>query len=402
MEFGEQRIGVHLHPPALRAVRRGHPWVFETGIRKLTGEGVSGSLAVLFDAKRQFVGIGIYDPDSPIRVRVLHRGEPITVNVAWLRQAMATCIERRAGLMASVETTACRLVHGENDSLPGIVLDRYERAAVLKLDSAAWLPHLATLTACIAELLAPTHLVLRLSRGLKSAASDLGLADGTMLIGPMLTRPVRFRENGLLFEADLVEGQKTGFFLDQRDNRARVERLSSGRDVLNVCSYTGGFSLYAARGGAKSVTSLDLSAPALAAAREVFALNPELARVPHGTICADAFDGMRELAAQGRRFGLVVLDPPSFARRQADVPQALSAYMRLVSLGLDVLRPGGILVAASCSARVSSEEFYTVVADAAARARRTLVEIERTAHAADHPVGFDEGAYLKCLFAYAN
>jgi 23S rRNA (cytosine1962-C5)-methyltransferase len=215
---------------------------------------------------------------------------------------------------------------------------------------------------------------------------------------------VVFRENGLRFEADPIRGQKTGFFLDQRDNRARVGDLARGRSVLNAFSYSGGFSLYAARGGAREVTSLDISQPALDAAARHFTLNddvPAVAACQHELLCADAFEAFEALAEGKRLFDVVVVDPPAFAKKQSEVDRALSAYARLCRLALRVLKPGGELVLASCSSRVSAEAFRDNALSAASRAGRPLRIHEETGHALDHPVGFPEGAYLKCVFARA-
>ncbi len=192
---------------------------------------------------------------------------------------------------------------------------------------------------------------------MQGEVASLGIADGATLAGGPPDGPLHFRENGLRFEVDVLRGQKTGFFLDQRDNRARVETLAAGKETLNVFAYTGGFSLYAARGGAPLIASLDISAPALDAARRNFALNDELPAVAaarHETLAEDAFAGLARLASEGRRFDLVVVDPPAFAQQQAAVPGALLAYERLTRLALGVLRPGGTLVSASCSSRVSA------------------------------------------------
>jgi 23S rRNA (cytosine1962-C5)-methyltransferase len=401
--FGATRVAVRLAPAGLRAVRSGHPWLFDSGIALLPEDAPEGALAVLFDKKRRFVGIGLYDPRSPIRIRVLHQGKPLQIDDAWLKARMGTCFDRRQALQDDPETTGYRLLHGENDSLPGIVIDRYADTAVLKLDSAAWLPHLSLLQDCIQQLTDCTRIVLRLSRTVKEAC-PAGITEGMVLRGPQLNGAVLFRENGIAFEADPVAGQKTGFFLDQRDNRAHVGALSEGLDVLNVFAYTGGFSLYAARGGAHSVTCLDISKPALAASERNFALNednPQIAAADHHCVASDAFDALATFANAGRRFGLVILDPPSFARSQKEIDRALKAYHRLAQLGLSVLKRDGVLVAASCSARVGADEFFGAVHNAAKLANRPLREIERTAHAADHPIGFPEGAYLKCLFARA-
>jgi 23S rRNA (cytosine1962-C5)-methyltransferase len=216
---------------------------------------------------------------------------------------------------------------------------------------------------------------------------------------------VLFQENGLTFEADPILGQKTGFFLDQRDNRARVERLSANKSVLNVFAYTGGFSVYAARGGARQVVSVDISPQAMAAADRNMAHNRQISTVAaavHETLAEDAFEVLMRMASTGRRFDLVILDPPMFAQNQAQAGAAISAYERLTRLGLGVLRPGGVLVQASCSSRVEAEAFFNAIHRAAWEADRRLTEIEHTAHALDHPIGYKEGAYLKCLFARAD
>ncbi len=213
--------------------------------------------------------------------------------------------------------------------------------------------------------------------------------------------PIVFLESGLRFEADVVRGQKTGFFLDQRENRRMVESLARGRTVLNAFSFSGGFSLYAARGGAKSATDLDISAHALAAAERTFTLNKR--GVPHGGIAgcrhellqADAFDWLAQNA--GRNFDLVVLDPPSLAKREVERAGAIRAYAKLAAQGLKHLLRGGILVACSCSAHVAAEEFFNVIRQSAARSGRKFVELQRTGHAPDHPATFREAEYLKAV-----
>ncbi len=214
-----------------------------------------------------------------------------------------------------------------------------------------------------------------------------------------------FRERGLALRCDPARGQKTGFFLDQRDNRARVAELARGKSVLDAFSYTGGFSLSAARGGATRVLSLDASRVALEEARANFALNrghPAVASCAHETAHGDAFDELARLGAAGRRFDLIVLDPPALARTQADVAGALHAYARLAELGARLLADGADFVMASCSARIGANELAAAVHAGSARAGRRLRELERSAHACDHPVRFPEGAYLKCLFLRAE
>lgn len=400
-----QRVAVHVTPAAEQAIRQGHPWVFDQAIRRQNREGSPGDLAVVFDQQRRFLAVGLYDPHSPIRVRVLQRGARATINRDWFKARLATAAQLRNPLQKD-DTTGYRLVYGENDGLPGLVVDRYNETLVLKLYTLAWLPHLRDLVSAMDAVAPAERLVLRLGRAMQEQPHHLyGLSDGMILSGLDLDGPVIFRENGLRFEADPIHGQKTGFFLDQRENRARVEKLASGKTVLNVFAYTGGFSLYAARGGARAIVDVDVSGPALAAAERNLALNcdhPSVAAVTdkHEVLAEDAFEALARLG-RSRRFDLVIIDPPAFAKKRVEVERALSAYQRLTRLGLGVLQPGGTLVMASCSSRVSADEFFAAVRRTAVQAGRPLREIERTGHPLDHPIGFKEGAYLKCLFATA-
>ena len=404
----ERRLALRVTSAGQRALRSGHPWLFDQAIAGVSGQlsaGRPGDLAVIFDDRRRFLAIGLYDPTSPIRVRVLAHGAPETIDRAWLCARLTSATAWRATLPEG-GTTGYRLVHGENDELPGLVIDRYDATLVVKLYSLAWIPWLPELRTALDEVCPSACIVLRLSRELLQRPEFLyGLESGDVLAGPVPAGPVPFNENGLRFEADVLRGQKTGFFFDQRDNRARVEGLAAGRRTLNVFAYTGGFSLYAARGGASEVLSLDASAPALAAAERNFALNEDLSAVAacrHTVLAADAFDALADLRGRGERFGLVIVDPPALAKREDEVGGALAAYARLTRLALGVLAPGGTLVMASCSSRVSAARFFATVNGAAQQAGRPLHEIDRTGHAIDHPVRFPEGAYLKCLFATAR
>lgn len=402
-----RRIALRVTPDAQAALRRGHPWLFANSIIAQNDAGEPprpGDLAVIFDNRRRFLAIGLYDPASPIRVRVLQHHQPAAIDDAFFAARMETAVQRRAALLADPATTALRLVHGEGDGFPGLVVDRYGEVQVLKLYSAAWLPHLpAVLAALTAHTPAATWVALRLSRAVQAQPEALGgLVDGATLTGAPRREPVIFLENGLRFEADVLHGQKTGFFLDQRDNRARVGGLAHGRTTLNVFAYTGGFSLYAARGGAPAVTSVDIAAPAMAAAERNFALNqalPAVRATRHECVVDDAFAALRRLANEKRRFGMVVVDPPSFAKQQSEIAAALHAYERLAALAVRVTEPDGLLVMASCSSRVDAEPFFAAVRCGTAEAGSRLQEFDHTAHPIDHPAGFAEGAYLKCLYA---
>lgn len=397
-----KRIAITVKSSAERAIRRGHPWVFDGSIRTQSHGGASGDLAVIFDRNRRFLAIGLYDPDSPIRIRILHQGTPNTIGPDFFLETILAAASRRQSI-DSERTTAFRMLYGEGDGLPGLVIDKYGTTLVMKIYTAAWIPWLNQLVAATVSAVDTERIVLRISRAIgKRLPSGLDDLDGTTLHGPNLPGTVRFLENNLLFEADVFHGNKTGFFLDQRDNRSIAERLAKGRRVLNMFAYTGAFSLYVARGGAVEVTSVDVSGPALRAAQKNFALNQEnaaIASVQHTTIQGDAFESFERFVDARRSFDMVIVDPPSFAAREAQVPAALNAYRRLIGLALQVLDPLGVLVMASCSSRIGADAFFELCHQKAVRSGRVLREIERTQHPLDHPITLKESAYLKCLFA---
>jgi 23S rRNA (cytosine1962-C5)-methyltransferase len=392
------RLKLLVRPAAEITLRQGHPWVYAESIQQQNREGEPGELAVIYDRQNRFLAIGFFDPSSPIRVRLLHTGKPATLDGAWWAKRLQTALDRRMPLF-DVQTTGFRWINGESDGWPGLVLDRYGGTLVMKLYTASWLPRLAEVQALILQQLAPERLVLRLSRNVESAAKKIGLTDGWILHGPALDKPVVFLETGLRFEADVLRGQKTGFFLDQRENRRWVASLAKGARVLNAFSFSGGFSLYAARAGAVRVIDLDISAHALASSRRNFALNaadPGVIACRHDLEQADTFDW---LAARRRgEFDLVILDPPSLAKRESERARAIAAYQRLISLAIPLVAQNGALVACSCSAHVSDAEFFNAVRKAAAVSRRLFVELMTTAHAPDHPASFMEAQYLKGIY----
>jgi 23S rRNA (cytosine1962-C5)-methyltransferase len=398
---------MRLTPAAESAVRHGHPWVFDQSVREQNREGTAGEIAVIYDRRDGFLALGLYDPESPLRVRILHTGPPATLNADWWRHHLDTTLARRQELIeaaapASGRTNGFRLINGESDGWPGLVVDRYASTLVLKLYTAAWLPRLDEVVTLLRETLPwATALVLRLSRNLvETARQSYQRAEGFLFSDddpPQET--VVFRENGLCFEAGVRHGQKTGFFLDQRDNRARIEPLAAGRDVLNAFSFSGGFSLYAARGGARSVTDLDLSEHALASARRNFALNrdddPAVASCPHHSVQADAFAWLARPSPE--RYDMIIVDPPSLARRESERAGALEGYAHLNASAVARLRTGGVLVSASCSAHVDEAEFFSAIRRTVRDAGRSFQELWTSNHAVDHPAAFKEARYLKCL-----
>ena len=396
------RLRLRITAAAETAVRSGHPWVFSDSVLESNHAGQTGELAVIYDRKDRFLAVGLFDPGSPIRVRILHAGKPQTIDRAWWQARLTQAIARRRDLFDE-QTTGYRLIHGESDGWPGLVLDRYDTTLVLKLYTAAWLPRLDDTLALLKENVPGERVVLRLSRNSQSVAEkQFQQCDGKVIFSqraePEFGAPIIFQESGLRFEADVLRGQKTGFFLDQRENRREVETLARGRRVLNAFSFSGGFSVYAARGGAAAVTDLDISAHALAAAQRNFALNqnfPGVAACHHDTAQGDAFEW---LAANAAKFDLVVLDPPSLARRAVEREGALRAYERLAVLGIARLAPNGILVAGSCSAHVPAEDFFEIVRRAAAKSGRTFTELKTLRHPPDHPANFKEAEYLKVIY----
>ena len=394
----QPRLRLRLKKAGEAALRSGHPWLFADSIKEQNRAGELGELAVVYDRQDRFLAAGLFDPDSPIRLRVLQAQKPQTIDAAWWKARLDEAWNKRSSLFDE-RTTGYRWINGESDGFPGLVLDRYAETLVLKLYTAAWLPRLELITDLICSQLRPNRVVLRLSRNIHPVAEKkFSTTDGQILRGPPVEGPVIFSESGLQFEADVVRGQKTGFFLDQRENRRTVGTLAGGRRMLNAFSFSGGFSVYGARGGAHSVTDLDLSAHALEGAKRNFRLNRDQILADHfrhETVQADAFEW---LDASDQQFDLIVLDPPSLARRESERFGAVRAYERLSYLALEHLVPDGILVACSCSAHVSAPEFFQAVERAAVRSRRKFKELSRSGHASDHPATFKEAQYLKAIF----
>ncbi|QPJ64745.1 MAG: class I SAM-dependent rRNA methyltransferase [Candidatus Nitrohelix vancouverensis] len=381
-------------------IRKGWPWVFDYQIVQQSGRGVAGDLGVVYDSQNKFLAIGLYDPDSPLRLSILQSRKPTSIDAAFFRRQLQTARERRLPLLEQ-ETNGCRWIHGEGDGFPGLVLDGYADTGVLKIYSAAWFPHMETLRSLIEEIFKFKRCVLRLSRNLqdRESLSKYDFIEGQMLFGPAVQGAVLFKENGLVFECDPVRGQKTGFFLDQRDNRARVKQLAKGKSVLNVFSYSGAFSVYAFSGDCRSVLEIDLNRFALDASRRNCLHNFDesiLKAKGLEQMEGDAYEALSELQAQKRTFDLVILDPPAFARSKSQAPKALAAYSRLSQLGCAVTAPGGVLIAASCSKPVGGDEFFQAVLNGAEG--RVTAELERTGHALDHPAPFAECEYLKAIY----
>ena len=384
---------LHLKAGRDKSVKRRHPWIFSGAVERVDGEPASGE-TVLVKSAGQPVAVAAWSPRSQICARVWSFDCSVFIDGKFFEENIRRAVALRASLPASRHTNALRLVHGESDGLPGLVVDRYADVLVAQFLSAgaehwreAILDALAEATGCEAIYERSDAEV----RALEGLQPRTGFARGNRE-----ARRCPIVEHGLNFRVDVEAGQKTGFFLDQRDNRQRVRALAAGREVLDAFCYTGGFSIAALAGGARSVLSLDSSAAALEVARDNLAANPlDAARIEF--LQADVFKHLRLLRDRGAASDLIVLDPPKFAPTAAQAKNAARAYKDINLLALKLLKPGGLLATFSCSGGVPAELFQSIVAGAAADAGVDAKIIERFGAAADHPVAlqFPEGEYLK-------
>ena len=392
-----QRLAVKVKPAAEKAMRKHHPWIFEDAIRKQSAEGNAGDLVIIYDQKKnKFLALGLYDPDSPIRIKLLQFHKPAQINEAWFKDRINQAFELRKPLLKT-DTDSYRFIHGENDGLPGFIADVYAGVLVVKLYSRIWLPYLKMILPVLMQVSQSKTLVLRLNRALQQASHQLyGLKEGQVLAGELPEESVIFKEYGFKFSANAIKGHKTGFFLDHRSNRHKVGSLSKGKTVLDIFAYAGGFSVHALGGGATEVISLDISPHALEMARQNVALNFDKAN--HKIMVIDAFEGMEQLHRQRKTFDIVIVDPPSFAKRDSERQKAMSTYARLCQLAVNLVSRNGILLMASCSSRIKADEYFELVQRQLESSGRKFQELEKTFHDIDHPIGFPEGAYLKSVY----
>ncbi len=378
-----------------KSLRRRHPWVFSGAVEKVTGKPGAGDTVALQDANGQRLAQAAYSPSSQIRARVWSFADE-EIDAAFFRDRLARALALREALPARRHTNALRLVHGESDGLPGLIVDRYADVLVAQFLAAGVERWREPILDLLAELTASEAIFERSDaevRKLEGLPPRVGFARGNRSASrcPIV-------EYGLNFRVDVEQGQKTGFFLDQRENRQRVRELAAGREVLDGFSYTGGFAIAALAGGAARVTAIESSAAALEVARENLAANA-LEPAKLSFVEADVFAELRKLRDRGASFQMVILDPPKFAPTAAQARNAARAYKDINLLALKLLAPGGLLATFSCSGGVSAELFQSIVAGAALDAGAHAKIIERFGAAADHPVAleFPEGEYLKGL-----
>jgi 23S rRNA (cytosine1962-C5)-methyltransferase len=387
----------HLRKEKDAALRRRHPWVFSGAIAKWTGTPADGDVVAVQAASGESLGFGHFAAGSSIAVRMLTFGTGPQPDEAWWNDRIRAAVEarRRWGLMQAPGQTSCRLVHGEGDGLPGLIVDLYGDCVVVQNHTLGMARSLEITRSAVLEACAgtPIRIYDKSSKALHRSTRQTS-TDG-WLFGEHVEAAVLAEEQGRTYEVDVVAGQKTGFFLDQRDNRNFVRDHAAGRNVLNVFSYTGGFSVAAFQGGATQVTSLDSSAAAVELARANVIRNG-FADEAHAIVQADAMDYLKQGVAG---FGCVVLDPPAFAKNHSARHAAVQAYKRINLAALRTMDPGALLFTFSCSQAVDEALFAHTLASAAMDSGREVRVLRRLHQPPDHPVSLahPEGAYLKGL-----
>ncbi|MGK0379009.1 class I SAM-dependent rRNA methyltransferase [Patiriisocius sp. Uisw_017] len=388
-----QVLAVKLSAMGERSVRASHPWIFSDSIIKINKVGAAGDIAVIFShTTNKAMGVGLYDPDSPIKIKMLHYNEGVALNAPFFAAKIKKAFALRTKLLLT-KTNSYRLLFGENDGFPGFIADVYNKVLVVKLYSSIWFPYLEVL---LEQLIATSNcdtVVLRLNRKLQQQ-NNYNLRDGMVLYGELRDPTIVFKEHGVTFSANVIKGHKTGYFLDHRHNRKRVGELSQGKTVLDVFSYAGGFSVHALANDAKEVTSIDISEQALKLAKENGKLNHFAGK--HNTLAGDAFELLKKLISENKKYQVVIIDPPSFAKSKKEITIALKKYKQLADLGAQLTTKGGLLVLASCSSRIAADEFFELNEATLKSHKQAFKTILKTNHDSDHPIGFPEGSYLKC------
>lgn len=389
-----KNLAVKLNAKGEQFVIKGHPWVFSNNIVKINEDAKSGDLAIIFSKnKNRVIGLGLYDANSPIRIKMVHSGqEKVEINSAFFRNKIEEAYDKRSPLLRTT-TNSYRLLFGENDGFPGLIADVYANVLVVKIYSEIWLPYLETIIPSLQQTSEAETVVIRLSRSLEQSKAHQ-IKNGEVVYGTLENEVVNFVEHGVNFSANVIKGHKTGYFLDHRANRKQVGAWSKGKTVLDVFSYAGGFSVHALANGAKEVTSLDISKQALEIAIENGKLNQYSGK--HKTIAGDAFSELKNLIKKKVTFDVVVIDPPSFAKQAAEIELAKKKYAQLAKLGEKLTSKNGLLVLASCSSRVLAQAFLDINNQVLASSNRRFKVVLKTQHDTDHPISFPEGAYLKC------
>jgi 23S rRNA (cytosine1962-C5)-methyltransferase len=390
---------VYLKPGKEESLKRFHPWVFSGAIARVEGEPEEGEIVDVYTSKKEFIACGHFQIGS-IAVRVLSFVQETIDHEFWVRKlAVAKDLRVALGLIGNPQNNTYRLVHGEGDNLPGLIIDVYNHTAVMQAHSAGMHVYRMEIADALSEVMGDVieNIYYKSETTLPFKADLLSTENGFIKGGSPENVAM---ENGLKFHVDWLKGQKTGFFVDQRENRHLLERYAKGRNVLNMFCYTGGFSFYAMRGGANLVHSVDSSAKAIDLTNENVELNfPGDAR--HKAYAEDAF---KYLDRMGDQYDLIILDPPAFAKHRDALRNALRGYTKLNAKAFEKIRPGGILFTFSCSQVVNKENFRNAVFTAAAQSGRSVRILHQLTQPGDHPVNIyhPEGEYLKGLVLYVE
>ncbi len=390
---------VYLKPGKEESLKRFHPWVFSGAIARVEGEPEEGEVVDVYTSKKEFIACGHFQIGS-IAVRVLSFRQEVIDRAYWVRRlSVAKDLRRALGLIDNPQNNTYRLVHGEGDNLPGLIIDVYNHTAVMQAHSAGMHIYRMEIADALTEVMGDViqNIYYKSETTLPFKADLLATENGFIKGGSPDNVAM---ENGLKFHVDWLKGQKTGFFVDQRENRALLERYANGRSVLNMFCYTGGFSFYAMRGGAKLVHSVDSSAKAIDLTNKNVELNfPGDKR--HEAYSEDAF---KFLDNMGDRYDLIILDPPAFAKHRDALRNALRGYTKLNAKAFEKIRPGGILFTFSCSQVVSKQDFRNAVFTAAAQSGRNVRILHQLTQPGDHPINIyhPEGEYLKGLVLYVE
>ena len=390
---------VYLKPGKEESLKRFHPWVFSGAIARVEGEPEEGEIVDVYTSKKEFIACGHFQIGS-IAVRVLSFVQETIDHEFWVRKlAVAKDLRVALGLIGNPQNNTYRLVHGEGDNLPGLIIDVYDHTAVMQAHSAGMHVYRMEIADALSEVMGDVieNIYYKSETTLPYKADLLSTENGFIKGGSPENVAM---ENGLKFHVDWLKGQKTGFFVDQRENRHLLERYAKGRNVLNMFCYTGGFSFYAMRGGANLVHSVDSSAKAIDLTNENVELNfPGDAR--HKAYAEDAF---KYLDRMGDQYDLIILDPPAFAKHRDALRNALRGYTKLNAKAFEKIRPGGILFTFSCSQVVNKENFRNAVFTAAAQSGRSVRILHQLTQPGDHPVNIyhPEGEYLKGLVLYVE
>jgi len=384
-----------------KAVLRHHPWIFSGAIKAVEGNPEMGETVAVHDADGNFLAWAAYSPKSQIRARIWSWDENQIIDHRFFTERITAAIKLRETYIDQSKTNAYRLIHAESDLLPGLIIDCYDTTLVVQILSAGMERWRAEIIEILEDVLQPDCIFERSDVAVREL-EGLNERTGT-LFGELPQQPIMIIENNLKFWVDLATGQKTGFYLDQRDNRLFCREIAQDKSVLNCFAFTGGFSVYALAGGAQSVLSIDSSEEALALARKNIPLN-NLQQDKCDWIVGDVFEELRLLRDQGRQFDLVILDPPKFAPTASQAQKAARGYKDINLYGFKLLKPGGILMTFSCSGGIDAAFFQKIVADAALDAEVDAKILYRLSQAPDHPthLAFPEGTYLKGLVIRAG